>query len=221
MSEIKKILDKLNGTCEYDILCSMEKAYEKIALEQNKWYSETNYTCPDGCGSCCIDYEPDLLDCEALYMAAWLIENQYEIAIEITNQKFPFENQKTCPFFNSNAKYHCSIYGGRPSICRLFGGSCFYDSENIKVWRPCKFFNDKDLKLIDNRLEHKDYNPNEFKMIFKNFPPAMSDMMEDIIAISPDSNSSTNYIRHILPKTISRLLWIINLNENKASDKED
>lgn len=131
MSEIQNILKKLEGTLVHDILVEVEKDYLRIAAQQKEWYDKTKFLCPDGCGKCCINFEPDLTEPEVLYMAAWLIENQSEKAESISNGKFPFSNGKTCPLYNAEDKYHCSIYGGRAFICRLFGASSAYSKDTV------------------------------------------------------------------------------------------
>ena len=72
MSQIDGILKKLEGTSVYDVLINMEEAYRRIDEEQSEWYGKTRFTCLSGCGLCCVNFEPDLFECEALYMSAWL-----------------------------------------------------------------------------------------------------------------------------------------------------
>ena len=90
MSQIESVLKKLEGTSVYDILINVENAYERISREQGEWYDKTHFFCPSGCGKCCEGFEPDLSECEALYMAAWLLENQSVIAHSISEGVFPF-----------------------------------------------------------------------------------------------------------------------------------
>lgn len=211
MSKISNILFKLEGTEEAETLAELEKSYENIEILQKEWYRKSRFLCPDGCGSCCQNFEPDLLESEALYMAAWLLENQAEVAEQIKTGKFPFDNGKTCPFFDASKAYHCSIYEGRPCICRLFGASGSKDKQNKTVWKPCKFYPEEKLKLRNPPLAHQQYSENQIKNIFNCLPPVMSDFMENIVSINPDS-TGTKLIREILPETISRLEWIIKLN---------
>ena len=77
-SEITPVLERIKGTEEYDILVETESAYRRIETAQQEWYSKSNFRCPEGCGRCCEHFEPDLLENEALYMAAWLISNKPE-----------------------------------------------------------------------------------------------------------------------------------------------
>lgn len=211
MSEIGNIISCLQGTQEEEILKQMEKVYSNITNQQAVWYEKSRFVCAEGCGSCCHDFEPDLLECEALYMAAWLLENQPEVAEKIIQGKYPFENGKTCPFHNFENKYHCSIYNGRPSICRLFGACGNRGKDGKIVWKPCKFYSDSLLNVHKPKLEHRQYNTEEVLEIFGLLPPVMSDLMEEAVSIIPD-NHITKTIREILPETISRLQWIISLN---------
>ncbi len=212
MSQIAGILEKLEGTSVYEALVQIEEAYERIAREQKTWYETAQFFCPDGCGHCCEGFEPDLMEDEALYMAAWLLENQNDIAMELAENKFPFDNgPKTCRFFNPASPYHCSIYNGRAFICRLFGASSFRSRNGDKTWRPCKFYPDTVLAAHNPPLTKKQYSESETLQVLGAVPPLMSDFTESTVA---SSNSETELIHDILPPTIRRLLWLINMNDN-------
>lgn len=211
MSEISSILEKLRGTREAEILTFMEEAYGKITSEQGKWYEESKFFCPSGCGECCRNFEPDLLEAEALFMAAWLIDNQPEVAQQLAQGVFPFPREKGCQLWDEFNPYHCTIYGGRASICRLFGASAFLSKNRELVWKPCKFYPAEELAKHNSVLSHRQYSKAEVNQIFGTEPPVMSNLMEEVVASNPD-NKDTHLIRHILPDTVRKLLWISSLN---------
>jgi Fe-S-cluster containining protein len=214
MSQIKSILQKLEGTAVYNTLIAIEKAYNNISVKQQEWYDKTNFKCPPGCGHCCENFEPDILESEALYMAAWLLENKPCIAMETAQHNFPYKHDdKTCPFYNAVSPYHCSIYGGRPFICRLFGASGSYSKNHEIFWRPCKFYPEKELKAYNPLLEKKQYTEKETLQLTGAVPPAMSDLMEEGLSFSTDSDE-TVFLHKILPRTIQKLLWLIDMNGN-------
>lgn len=218
MSQISGILQSLEGTSVYEVLIQMEEAYARISEEQGAWYKKAQFLCVDGCGQCCVGFEPDLFECEALYMSAWLLENQRDVALAIADGNFPFDNSslaktKTCPFFNLHSPYHCSIYGGRAFICRLFGACSSYSKEGKKVWRPCKFYPSSVLAMHNPPLDHRQYSEEEILKVLGDIPPAMSDLMETALSFIPDSERTT-VIHEILPQTIKRILWIIDMNGN-------
>lgn len=51
----------------------------------------------------------------------------------VSRETFLFAEEGRCPFFDPNSKYHCTIYNGRASICRLFGASGFRDKFGNEV----------------------------------------------------------------------------------------
>ena len=211
-SEIKNILNILNGTCEQEILKQMQQYYSQIAEAQAEWYSKSNFTCLKGCGECCRNFEPDLLECEATYMAAWLLENQKEVAEKVSQGYFPFPDNKGCPFWNEEASYHCTIYGGRPFICRFFGACGSKSKDEKEVFKPCKFYPTEKLAEHKPPLEHRQYRESEVQEIFGALPPVMSDFMEGAVSLTPD-NHSTKLLREVLPDTINHLKWICNLKK--------
>ena len=213
MSQIDGILKKLEGTSVYDVLINMEEAYRRIDEEQSEWYEKTRFTCLSGCGQCCVNFEPDLFECEALYMSAWLLENQREVALKIADGSFPFEREKACQLYNPASDYHCSIYGGRPYICRLFGASSSYSKEGRKSWKPCKFYPSAILATHIPPLEHRQYSAEETAAMLGAVPPAMSDLMQGALSLIPDSER-TVVIRDILPATIKKLMWLMDMNDN-------
>lgn len=213
MSGIENIKKTLEGTVEFELLSEMEQAYIKIEQEQKIWYENSKFTCPDGCGCCCHNFEPDLMKIEALYMAAWLIENKPETAMQVEKEIYPFENGKTCPFYNPDNGYHCSIYGGRPFICRLFGASGSRTKTREIVWKPCKFYPIENLQQHNPPLAHRQYNEEETKKIFGMLPPVMSDLIEQPASASKDYEN-TKLIRETLPETIRKLRWIRSLQQN-------
>ena len=216
MSQISGILEKLEGTSVYETLIQIEAAYERIANEQKLWYDAANFYCPEGCGHCCEGFEPDLMEGEALYMAAWLLENQNDLALQLAGQNaessFPFDNgPKTCRFFNSASPYHCSIYNGRPFICRLFGASSFRSRDGDKTWRPCKFYPEDLLAFHKPPLAKRQYSEAETLEVLGAVPPLMNDLTEEVAAVS---SGETSLVHDILPETIRHLLWLINMNDN-------
>lgn len=215
-TELQSILHKLEGTREEEILQQMQKLYTKISDVQVEWYNKSGFTCPQGCGECCRNFEPDLLDCEALYMAAWLIENQSEVADKIQEGNFPFPENNGCPFWNVNNEYHCTIYGGRAFICRFFGACGSKNKEGKPVFKPCKFYPTEILEAHKPPLSHRQYSEQELLNIFGTLPIVTTDIMEETVSLNPD-NQSTQLIRNILPKFIKHLRWICSIKETTSN----
>ena len=214
MSEIQNILRLLKNTREEEILVEMEKSFENISIQQSEWYKKSEFFCSSGCGECCRDFEPDLLECEALYMAAWLLENQPEVAKKIAEGIFPYPRFKGCQFWIENQSYHCSIYGGRAFICRLFGACGNKNKDGEIVFKPCKFYSADRLAQYKIPLSHRQYSKMEIEEIFGILPPVMSDLMELSLSFNPGTQK-TELIRDILPKEVRKLQWIISRNNKE------
>ena len=209
-NELQEILNKLKDTREEEVLQQMQKLYSQITQAQSVWYEKSGFTCPDGCGECCRNFEPDLLDCEANFMAAWLLENQSEVADKAAQGEFPYPQNKGCPFWNENAEYHCTIYGGRPFVCRFFGACGSRSKEGKLIFKPCKFYPAEKLAAYKVPLAHRQYSEDEVQQIFGVLPPVMSDIMENAVSLNPDNHES-KLIRDILPNAINHLKWICSM----------
>jgi Fe-S-cluster containining protein len=210
--ELYNIIKVLSDTREEEILKQTQELYASIANTQAEWYKESGFTCPEGCGECCRNFEPDLLDCEALFMAAWIIENQSEVADKILEGDFPFPENKGCPFWDENKEYHCTIYGGRPFICRFFGACGSKDKDGKTVFKPCKFYPANILASHKPPLAHRQYSEKETLEIFGRLPIVMTDIMETAVSLNPN-NQTTEELRSILPKYIKHLKWIYNIKK--------
>lgn len=180
--------------------------YEKLEKLQKDWYDKTGFTCPSGCGSCCVNFEPHLYEFEALFMADWLLKNRPDAAKELAEGNFRSDyNGRTCIFFNAESDYHCTIYGGRPFICRLFGGSSFRGKDGETVWKPCKFYPATDLEKHSPPLAHRQYTYEEAKNILGQVPPVMADIMEQAVSLCP-GDTLTETLRESLPKIIRKMM---------------
>ena len=154
----------------------MQNLYFRIDDAQKIWYEKSGFTCVKSCGECCRNFEPDLLECEALYMAAWLLENQKEVADDIMDGKFPFPENTGCPFWNEHNDYHCTIYGGRPFICRFFGGCGSTDKEKKTVFKPCKFY-PTEILIVVTAFRGCHYSKKDKTILFQNAPVRFNNVM--------------------------------------------
>ena len=122
-----------------------------------------------------------------------------------------------CPFWDKNSPYHCTIYGGRAFICRLFGASASKSKHGKAVFKPCKFYPVQLLEKHKPPLAHRQYSDSEFMEFFGSYPPNTTDFMEAAISLNPD-NHSTSLIRDILPSAINKLLWISSMNNSNTAN---
>ena len=210
-SDINGIFTKLSGTREEEILRAMKELYAQVAQKQAVWYKKSGFTCPRGCGECCRNFEPDLLESESHFMAFWILENEPEMAENLLQGNFPFPENKGCPFWNESGEYHCTVYGGRPFICRFFGAYGSKSKTGERVFKPCKFYPAEKLASHNPPLAHRQYGQKEILEIFGTVPPLSTDSMESALSLNPE-NKSTRLVREILPETIRHLKWICSMS---------
>ena len=215
-----EVLEKLKNTHIYSIYEQIDKAYHHIQMSQTEWYTKSQIICPEGCGECCRNFEPDLLESEAIYLAVWLLENQKETAEKVLQGEFPFEQNNGCPFWDETSPYHCTVYGGRAFICRLFGASGFRSKTGETVWKPCKFYPSKKLAQLPVPFSHRQYNTTELLQKVKSVPPVMSDIMQQALEISPEQTETT-LLRQILPKTLRNINWLLQLKQQESKNHND
>ena len=135
-----KEAEKFAGTVIYDILTAVDSLYNNIDTDQKLWKTRSPMHCPDGCGSCCVHFEPDVYEAEALYLAAWMLEHQTERADRIAEaERDSFACGDGCFLFDPDSPYHCTVYGGRCLICRLFGFSGDHGKDGTIRWKPCRY----------------------------------------------------------------------------------
>ncbi len=180
--------ESLAGTQTRAVIQDLDAIYESIETAQSAWKAASPFSCPEGCGSCCVDFEPDLLESEALYLAAWMIYHQEEKADAILNGSFISPRTRStagvkgsgCFLFDPDSPYHCTVYGGRALICRLFGHSGDRGKDGRKRWKPCRF-----LPTGTKDAGHQ-FEEDELLERFGHSPPVMSDFTSGAQSLMPD-----------------------------------
>lgn len=204
-----------------EIISGMEKVYADISQRQAAWQQSGAPSCTDGCGECCIAFEPDVLESEAIYLAAWLLDNDPKKAQQIADGTFiPLRdvNDKGCFLYDYNSPWHCTVYGGRCLICRLFGYSGDYGKNGERRFKPCRFLSKSELDGY--HMEHRQYTEAELKDRFGVLPPAMSDCVEQALLLTPGKDGATVPLRDALPVAIRKLQWLVRCAAGNDSDDD-
>lgn len=199
------------GTSVYGIIRDTGEIYKEIDIKQKEWKKSSPAQCPRGCGKCCHNFEPDLFESEALYMAAWILKNQPEKAEALINGTFtPYRQDSNLPengciLYDPDTEYHCTVYEGRSFICRLFGYSGDRNKNGKIRWVPCKFIPEK---MLSGKFRHRQYTQEEIQEELGILPPVMQDLMGQVPSLTPD-NTTTEPLRTALPKAIKKLKLLL------------
>jgi Fe-S-cluster containining protein len=161
--------------------------------------------CPDGCGSCCEPFVPDLLPQEADFMAAWLLESAPDLAREAAawaDDGAPAA--PPCPFLRRTlAGARCAIYPARPLVCRLFGAAGVRDREGRASFRPCAKMPLAGYPPVGG--ERPAIRGEELGGTFGSTPPMMADYAAELAASSPGESSDRSLILEALPRALARV----------------
>lgn len=224
---------RFSGTVLYDVLKTIEQLYSDIETDQKVWKEKAPVGCPDGCGKCCVHFEPEIYEAEALYLAAWMLENQKERADHIaelgeaafTHRDICSRNDEGgsdecyedgCVLFDPKTPYHCTVYGGRCLICRLFGFSGDHGKDGYIRWKPCRHMQPlnsvadaaAELSGMQAVQAGHQYGQDEMMCLFGAVPPFMGAASSRLLALNPD-DTHPQPLRTALPAAIRKLKMLL------------
>ncbi|MCD1655439.1 YkgJ family cysteine cluster protein [Treponema zuelzerae] len=207
--------DVFEGTRIWEIVNGLDAVYAEIDSQQREWKKVSPFSCADGCGQCCVDFEPDVLESEALYLAVWMLHHQRERAFSILEDAFRSprsDPERGCMFFDPATPYHCTVYGGRNLICRLFGYTGDRGKDGLARWKPCKFL---PLEARDGGASlRKQYSAAELLERFGAVPPQMTDISGRVVALSPESPDFRRPLREALPEALRKIVMVLRFLES-------
>lgn len=132
-----KELKKLDNTLIKERIDKIIELYDKLEKKQKKFCETFNIHCISGCGECCKHFTPDITEAEALFLAYGLIKDGLDSEVLKTLELN--KNSSSCPLYNNDSIFHCSVYKYRPLVCRLFSSAATCDKNENIVYRKCKY----------------------------------------------------------------------------------
>jgi Fe-S-cluster containining protein len=187
-------------------LLGLHQIYEEIDRAQERWIAQSPYRCPSGCGSCCERFEPDLLDVEALYLAAWMLRHQTQRLDTLDWSS----NPSGCPLYDPHNPHHCTVYEGRPLVCRLFAFSGDRGKDGSIRYRPCKF-----MPPVPG-AQTGSLDQGTLEALYGATPPAMGDLAGQAALLIPDRSDDRLPLREALQKALAKLRHLGDLSSSSA-----
>jgi len=191
-----RLLDK---TDLIEHLNSIRELYKKLEADQKRFTKAFHISCVDGCGKCCESFNPDITENEAEFLAFGLIAEGIDDEVCNYLEKCP-KNARSCPLYNGNSEYHCTVYRWRPLICRLFAFSASVDKNGKPTYRHCKW------NLNGHDLTEEEINAHREDVILMRDYGLMLDESEI-------NDTKTYMLADILPKAINKIRFIMQLEE--------
>lgn len=198
MGTIDILPRRLRGTSLEAPLAGLDRVYERIETAQSSWIAATPYSCPPGCGHCCETFEPDILEIEALYLAAWIVRNAPERLADVDRNA----DRVGCVLADHEGCYHCTVYPARPLVCRLFAYSGDRGKDGTVRFRPCAH-----MKVAGKR----DLGQAELTERYGMLPPVMGDLASEADLLLPGSAGERSPLREALPRAAAKIRLLTDL----------
>jgi uncharacterized protein len=144
-------------------------------------------TCPDGCGRCCEGFDPPVTRAEADLVALHLI--CASIRVPAGSADHP------CPFFISDAQFHCGIYPVRPLVCRAFGFSAVGGKDGAPCFHFCKHMPGQ---------PHTQLDAQSMRLLFRQSPPRVEEYGIRISAISHEGMGEQPHLSAAIFEALDR-----------------
>lgn len=202
----------------FERLETVHSIYIRAGEAMASFRARNGLACPVGCGTCCEHFIPDILPVEASYLAAWLVRNQPKRALSLTRDGFP-EEAEGCPLYNPNdPTAHCTVYPGRPLICRLFAFSGIRSKIGEPAFSLCRLM----PNLSPPHADRRSWAGRELEDVL-GVPPLMSDFAEELESVCPGDGSRRALLTEALPPAISQVFFLCGLRDDgkPGSDGND
>lgn len=136
---------------------NLQKLYNEMSDSFSSYQSSTGWNCLTSCGKCCLNPEVDASILEMIPMAYSIHQ---EGSLDEWFEKLKSSNQSHCLVYQQGEKDgegKCGRYKDRPSLCRMFGVSGYYNKQHEISLSVCKLikekFNLSQIELIGKKEE--------------------------------------------------------------------
>jgi len=177
--------------------------YHVMEEETGAFCQAYDIHCPQGCGTCCEHFIPDLTSVEASLIAGYLL---FETRIPLLVGKLHESGGTACPLYDPDSGHHCTVYPVRGLICRLFGACPSEDKRGLPVFRKCKYNEDpKARSLSENDISQP--------------VPTMQRYSVEFSAI--DDGGGTKPLGEAVMEQMNRLRFLAAYLENGSDDDDN
>ncbi|MBL8968664.1 MAG: YkgJ family cysteine cluster protein [Spirochaetaceae bacterium] len=191
---------ELIGSPAGELLAAIGGIHDRIEAAQSAFRAKAAESgaalgCPEGCGSCCENFVPDVLPVEALAAAAFILGHRPDLAGRAAQSQGP-----TCPFYDADRpEAHCSIYPGRPLVCRLFGFAAVLGKDGEPSFALCRHM----PSPVGNG--ERAWSDEALRGLFGAVPPVMAAFGAELLGLEPDAAGERRPLPEALPAAIARL----------------
>lgn len=147
-----------------DFAFELQNIYDEMWKDFSTFQKQSGLHCLEGCGKCCNNPEVEASVMEMIPLALRMLdENKLEEWLE----KLENPSQSHClmytPHSADGSLGQCGVYKERPSLCRMFGVSGFYNKHREVTLSVCKLIREKYPELTAER--EAQINPEQTPML--------------------------------------------------------
>lgn len=150
-----------------------------------------------------------MLEVEAAYLASWLRQADPSRYAAVLSGTFAGNSYgKGCVLSDPSGAYHCTAYGGRPLICRLFAFSGDRAKDGGARFRLCS--------RMASLGGPRQLGEAELMERFGRLPPIMGDIAGEAESLQPDRAGDRSPLRVALSRAAAKLSYMLDLSDSSA-----
>jgi Fe-S-cluster containining protein len=218
MNDIRYILPiGLGKGSLVDALEGIHDVYASAEASTAAFEEASGLACPEGCGTCCESFVPDLTDLEAAYLGAWLLRHKPDLARTLALDGYA-ESDRTsgrCPLYSLDPLAHCTAYAARPLVCRLFGFAASRAKDGQNVFALCRFMPTPEGRTV------RSWKGDAIGSRFGASAPVMADLGALLQSVRPSEGSHRRLLFEALPEALRRVLFLAGLAGREAGDEPE
>jgi Fe-S-cluster containining protein len=196
----REALEILARTSCGERLAGLRAIFDEADAAVESFARTSSLACPQGCGACCEGFVPDVTVAEAEMVAAQLFA---EGRAERARAAIASGDEPPCPLYVADSAYHCSVYEGRPLICRMFGFSGIRSESGEVRFKPCRF-----MPTAGREPEARNL-------------PAMVDFGSRIVSLDPDGAAKRAGLPELLPMALARIEMLVHFGRGRDDGDND
>jgi Fe-S-cluster containining protein len=131
-----------------DFSQNLQILYKEMSGTFSAYQASTGLHCLPDCGRCCLN--PDI-EASVLEMIPFALKAFDEDKIDYWLNELKTTEQQSCVVFmgdKSSGLGKCGSYETRPSICRMFGVSGYFNKQHKATLSVCKFIKEQSPDLV-------------------------------------------------------------------------
>jgi Fe-S-cluster containining protein len=130
----------------------LQKIYDEMWIAFSSYQKQSGLHCLSGCGNCCNNPEVEASPWEMIPLALRMYD---EKRLEEWLDKLADPGQEHCLMYEPHSpdghQGKCGVYKERPSLCRMFGVSGYFNKHQEVTLSVCKLIKEKYTDLYESQ----------------------------------------------------------------------